>query len=161
MRKNDAEEMISLLEELRRQSHALVRNIVLEKNITILQARCLYLIAKTSSVNMNVLKKELAVTGACVTNIVDELIKKKFVSRERDKQDRRIINVFITENGIRCIREIKRTQNRFIKSLIKIMGAKEISIVKDGLSVLIFSLKKLLTADEHRSDRLKKIESCK
>ncbi|MBP7056345.1 MAG: winged helix-turn-helix transcriptional regulator [Candidatus Omnitrophica bacterium] len=154
MRKSDAGEIIPLLEELRKQYYTLGQNMVFEKNITILQARCLYRISKNSPSNMNILKKELAVTGACVTNIVDELVRKKFVSRERDRRDRRIIDVFITENGLRCIREMNCTQSRFIKSLIKIIGAKEIKVVKYGLSVLVFSLRKLFTANEYRLVRV-------
>lgn len=149
MKKSDGEEIVSLLRELRNQLRILAGKIVLEKNVTILQWRCLYLIAKDSPVNMNILKKELAVTGACVTNIVDELVMKNLVLRDRGKQDRRTVIVSITEKGRICIKEMKREENRFVKALTKMMDVKETRVIKDGLSALVFSFRKLIDPD-HR-----------
>jgi DNA-binding MarR family transcriptional regulator len=43
------------------------------------------------------------------TRIVDKLVEKKMVSRSEDKSDRRLVNIKITEKGIRILKEIDKT----------------------------------------------------
>lgn len=43
------------------------------------------------------------------TRIVDKLLEKKLVSRTKDKSDRRLVNIKITDNGIKLLVEIDKT----------------------------------------------------
>lgn len=43
------------------------------------------------------------------TRIVDKLVDKKLVSRTEDKSDRRLVNIKITDKGIKLLQEIDKT----------------------------------------------------
>lgn len=43
------------------------------------------------------------------TRIVDKLVDKKLVSRTEDKSDRRLVNILITDKGIKLLNEIDKT----------------------------------------------------
>jgi DNA-binding MarR family transcriptional regulator len=42
------------------------------------------------------------------TRIVDKLVEKKMVSRSEDKSDRRLVNIRITDKGIKILKEIDK-----------------------------------------------------
>lgn len=148
-KKCEREEIVILLKDLRKQFHILGRAMISEKNITISQLITLFLVAKSSPVKMDILKRELAVTGACATNIVDELVRKNYVCREKGKLDRRIVDVSVTNKGINFVREMTQRERNFSISLVEMLTTEEIGTIKNGLSLLIASLKRMSNS-KHR-----------
>jgi DNA-binding MarR family transcriptional regulator len=69
--------------------------------------------------SMSDIGKCLAMPKPHVTLIIDRLIEEQYVERQNDPNDRRIINVSITEKGIQIFDEIKATlvENMKIKLL--------------------------------------------
>jgi DNA-binding MarR family transcriptional regulator len=56
-------------------------------------------IAKTSGINSGQVAKNINLSAATVTNILDRLEKKDLVSRVRDTKDKRRVGLYLTENG--------------------------------------------------------------
>lgn len=73
--------------------------------------------------SMSDIGKCLAMPKPHVTVIVDKLIEEGFVERQNDPNDRRIVNILITEKGIEVFREIKKTLAENMK--IKLMNLAE------------------------------------
>lgn len=69
--------------------------------------------------SMSDIGKCLAMPKPHVTVIVDKLIEEGFVERQNDPNDRRIINILLTEKGLDAFLEIKATlaENMKIKLL--------------------------------------------
>jgi DNA-binding MarR family transcriptional regulator len=69
--------------------------------------------------SMSDIGKCLAMPKPHVTVIVDKLIEEGYVERQNDPNDRRIVNISITEKGIEVFHEIKKTlaENMKIKLL--------------------------------------------
>lgn len=69
--------------------------------------------------SMSDIGKCLAMPKPHVTVIVDKLIEEGFVERQSDPNDRRIINISITENGLETLGEVKKilSENMKIKLL--------------------------------------------
>jgi len=56
-------------------------------------------IDKTPGVNSGQVAKNVTLSAATVTNIIDRLESKNLVSRERNTQDKRKVSLYLTENG--------------------------------------------------------------
>ena len=56
-------------------------------------------IDKASGVNSSQVAKNVTLSAATVTNIIDRLENKNLVSRVRDTQDKRKVGLYLTENG--------------------------------------------------------------
>jgi len=73
--------------------------------------------------SMSDIGKCLAMPKPHVTVIVDKLIDEGYVERQNDPNDRRIINILITEKGTEVFHEIKKALAENIK--IKLLNLKE------------------------------------
>ena len=69
--------------------------------------------------SMSDIGKCLAMPKPHVTVIVDKLIEEGYVERQNDPNDRRIINISITEKGLKTLAEVKKllAENMKIKLL--------------------------------------------
>ncbi len=56
-------------------------------------------IDKVSGVNSSQVAKNVNLSAATVTNIIDRLENKQLISRVRDTQDKRKVGLYLTENG--------------------------------------------------------------
>ena len=67
---------------------------------------------------MNEIGKEMVVTFANITTIVDNLEKQSYVIRVRDKRDRRIIRVKLLKEGERLVKRIYSSHHKQIEKLL-------------------------------------------
>jgi DNA-binding MarR family transcriptional regulator len=81
--------------------------------------------------SMSDIGKCLAMPKPHVTVIVDKLIEEGYVERQSDPNDRRIVNISITEKGLGIFQEIKKTlaENMKIKLLNLTEGEQDILAV--------------------------------
>lgn len=85
--------------------------------------------------------KFMSVTTAAMTGMVDRLEKYGYVKREPEPQDRRIINVSLTQKGLELVRKINRKRRRMI---IDVFGKVSEEDRSDYLRVLM-KIKDILT----------------
>jgi DNA-binding MarR family transcriptional regulator len=73
--------------------------------------RTFELIDAKGLVNMRELSEELQLPMSTLTGIVDKLVKKEFVRRARTDEDRRVVQVELTESGRKmiCLRKTAHT----------------------------------------------------
>lgn len=90
--------------------------------------------------SMSDIGKCLAMPKPHVTVIVDKLIDEGFVERQNDPNDRRIINILITDKGVEVFHEIKKTLAENMK--IKLLNLTEEE--QDILSVASQQVKDIL-----------------
>ena len=90
--------------------------------------------------SMSDIGKCLAMPKPHVTVIVDKLIDEGFVERQNDPNDRRIINILITDKGMDVFHEIKKTLAENMK--IKLLNLTEEE--QDILSVASQQVKDIL-----------------
>ena len=92
--------------------------------------------------SMSDIGKHLAMPKPHVTVIIDKLICEGFVERQNDPNDRRIINIAITEKGKEVFHEIKKTLAENMK--IKLLNLSEEE--QDILAVASQQVKDILIA---------------
>ena len=77
-----------------------------EEKLTLSQFGVLEALFHLGSMVQRDLARKLLVTGGNITMVVDNLEKRNLVIRERDENDRRFINVHLTDKGLEVIRRI-------------------------------------------------------
>ena len=82
--------------------------------------------SKNGSATMTEIGKEMIVTFANVTTVVDNLDKRGLVRRERSTQDRRVVNVRTTEKGLELFQGIRASHRKEISKLLESLSKKEI-----------------------------------
>lgn len=82
--------------------------------------------SKTGSLAMNQISKELFVTYADVTLIVDNLAKQKCLKRIREKDDRRVVRIELTPKGLRLWKKIRSVHRKKIDELMRGLSSSEL-----------------------------------
>ncbi|MEL9970684.1 MAG: MarR family transcriptional regulator [Metallosphaera sp.] len=97
---------------------------------------------KDSPKSMVYLAKEVLMTQAGITAAIDRLEEKGLVKRERDKEDRRIINVQITERGVKATEEAIQVFNELAVDLVKDLSDEDKAKLVELLDKLLEKLMK-------------------
>ena len=91
--------------------------------------------------SMSDIGKCLSMPKPHITVIVDKLIEEGYVERQHDPNDRRIVNVLITEKGLKDFEEIKLVISENLKERIHSLSVEE----QDQLLVSSQNVKDLLS----------------
>ncbi|MFZ5468292.1 MAG: MarR family winged helix-turn-helix transcriptional regulator [Myxococcota bacterium] len=74
---------------------------------------------------MSELARRLGITEKTMTGVVDRLERKKHVTRERDTQDRRVVRVRLTAQGLKVARVTERHLLAALERLMSLLAAPE------------------------------------
>ena len=72
-----------------------------------------------------------------VTQLVDRLVKRGLVTRVRGRQDRRVVEVGVTDKGLAVLKELDVHAQKMPKALLGHLGKKQLRELADLLDVLI------------------------
>ena len=86
--------------------------------------------------NMSAIAKLLSVTVGTLTIAMNSLVKKGYVNRERGKEDRRIVNISLSEKGKCAYRHHEEFHRHMIDEILK-------DLTKEETKALVKSLAKL------------------
>jgi DNA-binding MarR family transcriptional regulator len=105
-------------------------------DITMAQAKVLFLIRATGSIQMSDLVARLGVTVPTVTGIVDRLVERDLVVRRGMPDDRRRVVVEITPSGVELIDGMRDFSARQLHLLLDVMDEAELESFLAFLRVL-------------------------
>ena len=83
--------------------------------------------------NMSSIARELSVTVGTLTISVNSLVKKGYVERYRDEEDRRVIRLGLTHKGRVLFRAHRAFHNMMVKGFLKDMNDEELKVVRKAL----------------------------
>lgn len=73
---------------------------VAQHGISTVEFRCLQILFKNKTLNVNQLAQLMSLSASRITRIMDSLVAKKLVSRDISESDRRIFNLTLTSKGL-------------------------------------------------------------
>jgi MarR family transcriptional regulator, 2-MHQ and catechol-resistance regulon repressor len=104
--------------------------------------------SKRGALPMNEIGKEMIVTFANITTIVDNLERRGLVNRVRDTSDRRVVNVELTNRGSHLFSRILTAHRKNVATLMRVLSQKELqnllvltTKIKENISVAPFPKK--------------------
>ncbi|MEQ8190241.1 MAG: MarR family transcriptional regulator [Candidatus Eremiobacterota bacterium] len=91
------------------------------KNISLSQLNVLMFLESRERARMKEIGEELGIKPSSATNLVDRLIKSDLIERSSVPDDRRVVEVSLTEKGKEVIEEVRKVDNQhWEKMLVKI-----------------------------------------
>src|SRR5579883_334016 len=112
--------------------------------LTMPTLKVLYLLRQDPGTPAGALASMLGVTPSTVTGLVDRLVKQNLVSRHEDRQDRRLVRNFLTEDGLRAINDLERQSRAIMTNIVD-------ELDDDALAGLVQALGDLLAAAERHA----------
>jgi len=115
----------------------------IKKMLSPLIVHTLFIISRNEFITMAKLAEELRILRPQLTPIVDKLIKLNYVSRETDSDDRRVIKIKITKEGMDFVKHIH--ENAVVNARQKLvqLSDEELLDLEDGLEKLYKIIDKL------------------
>lgn len=119
-------------------------DIGLKSNVSPLQYRALFILNDEGILSMSELSKKMFVSKQQVTMVIDKLIKLELVERILNKDDRRIINVKISDNGIKAIISFKDEIMKGIKPRLSLLSEEDFNKFLVSLNCIYNITEKLI-----------------
>jgi DNA-binding MarR family transcriptional regulator len=93
----------------------------------------MFILNEFKQLTMSDIAKRLFISKPYNTLLVDRLIDLGMVGRFPDDEDRRIINIRLTEKGIRYLKEYKESNKKNIRTKLSILNADELEQLLSSL----------------------------
>ncbi len=115
-----------------------------EPNLSPLQHRAIFILHDEGMLSMSELSKNMSVSKQQLTIIIDKLLKANFVERVYNKNDRRIINVKLSEEGnnFLCLFKTKIVDDMHLR--IKVLNEDEVNTLLNAIDDIYNITKKLI-----------------
>ena len=123
---------LSLIEFSKRNMHEeSIKNEISEE-----QFKVLFHLYNKEKAFMNEIGESQCISSSTSTVVVDKLIKREFVYRKRSENDRRQVEVYITEKGKECLDQILSRRRERFEGFLANLNEQEIDAVDKGLTIL-------------------------
>lgn len=86
--------------------------------------------------NMSTIAKKLGITVGSLTISINALVKKGYVDRSRSEQDRRVVNVCLTESGVKAFRHHEEYHHSMTEAVLNAVEGEEKQVLMKLLSAL-------------------------
>ncbi len=107
------------------------------EELTMIEMNTILVIGKGGDRNkMSDIANKLGVSMGTPTVTVDRLIKKGYVERDRDEEDRRQVIVKLSEKGNSAFEDILKMKNDIVERLFSVMEHEELAALISTLEVL-------------------------
>lgn len=108
----------------------------LEIDITMPQAKVLYLIGAAGDLHMSELVRRLGVSLSTVSGLVDRLVDHDLASRRDDPADRRQVVVALTPAGAQFIDHFRELNLRQMRELLALLDDLDLALLRDAFAAL-------------------------
>lgn len=111
-----------------------------KSKVTFPQCFILETLSKNRELKMSELAKQMDVTTAAMTGLIDRLVRDGYVSRAHDPDDRRVINITLTAKGEKVVKMIQDHKREATVRLFGVLSAEDreeylrlLTRIKDGI----------------------------
>jgi len=101
-----------------------------------MEVRALFMMSNTGTLATSEVGRRLGISKPNVTALLDKLVAKGYVEREPDRNDRRVINITVTEKGRRFIGKRLRIFRDIMKGNMTVLDAGEIEALSSALETV-------------------------
>jgi DNA-binding MarR family transcriptional regulator len=131
------EERKQLVEELTTNFRCIIRrfradiNQLFESYIPLNEFFVLRILKRDKQQMVSKIANELTVSNSHITAVTEKLIKRGLIERNRCNNDRRVVYLDITEEGILLVSEMEEMQENYMKEKFNCYSDEEIQLLND------------------------------
>ena len=112
-----------LMHSLKQFIHRVIERDLGSHQISMMHGQILRFVAEEKSITMKDLAKHLSITPPSATSITESLVKKGWMERVTDKQDRRVVRIRVTPKGRTMMRKVRKSLEQEWGKVLKTMSA--------------------------------------
>ena len=86
--------------------------------------------------NMSTIAKKLGITVGSLTTSMNSLVNKKYAVRHRSEEDRRIVNIKLTEKGEQAYHHHANFHKKMVEAVVETLDEEEIPVLTKALDNL-------------------------
>ena len=86
--------------------------------------------------NMSTIAKKLGITVGSLTTSMNSLVNKKYAVRHRSEEDRRIVNIQLTEKGEKAYHHHANVHKKMVEAVVETLDEEEIPVLTKALDNL-------------------------
>jgi DNA-binding MarR family transcriptional regulator len=126
----------------------------LEIDITMPQAKLLYLLGASGDLHMSDIVARLGVSLSTVSGLVDRVVDHGLATRREDRADRRQVVVALTPEGAEFVDRFRELNARQMRELLAVLDDTDLASVRDALAALARAAVRLAPYDRSASGRV-------
>ncbi len=142
-----ADSLVFFTSELQRLLQIIIRNYekcdrecVKQLDVTVSQAATIFCFPEEGSLTMRGLSELMGLAESTMTRTVDQLVAKELVQRELDNEDRRVVRVSLTGEGIRKRQALEQSLHEYFALWLGDLGEKDRQGILESLSKLVSAI---------------------
>jgi DNA-binding MarR family transcriptional regulator len=105
-------------------------------DITMAQAKMLYVVATAGELSMSEIALRLGVTVSTSSGAVDRLVDLGLLARSEDPSNRRQVRVSITETGSRTLGQLRELSTRHLRNMLELVSDEELDVIERATRIL-------------------------
>ncbi len=105
-------------------------------DVTMSQAKCLYIVSVRPGIGMSAMAEQLRVGLSAVSGLVDRLVEHGYLERREDPTDRRQQQLSLTSAGERVVEHIRELNSEHLRTLLHGLDAAELEALREGIAAL-------------------------
>ncbi len=107
-----------------------------DTGLTLPQINVIKILAAHKKLKVSELGMEMGLTNATVSSLLDRLEKQNLIRRERSANDRRVVYVQLTEDGVTLIKNSRETVRNYFQTLFQDCSKEEMLTIIQGLKIV-------------------------
>ena len=130
----DVKKFGELLSGMVRSFAAFERSEIFCCGVTMSQCSTILGIGKNGTMTMNALSDWMSLATSTMTRIVDNLVRDGYIARTQDPQDRRVVQVSLTEEGEKLFEAIMEIYHEYHRKIVESIPADRLRQVVESLT---------------------------
>jgi DNA-binding MarR family transcriptional regulator len=123
--KNDVDQVIEAILYLYTESRRITKELARRADLTGPQLTVVKLLEQIGDLSLSSLSEKIRAQNSTVTGIIDRMEREGLVTRERSKEDRRVVYIRLTEKGRGLARGIPVEPMEIFRSALETLSAQE------------------------------------
>jgi DNA-binding MarR family transcriptional regulator len=105
-------------------------------DVTMSQAKCLYVASVRPGIGMSAMADQLHVGLSSISGLVDRLVEHGYLERHEDPDDRRQQQLWLTPAGATAVEHIRELNGELLRSLLDGLSGHELEALRVGIAAL-------------------------
>lgn len=105
-------------------------------DITMAQAKLLYVVATAGELSMSEIALRLGVTVSTTSGAVERLVELGLLARTEDPTNRRQVRVTVTEMGTATLEQVRELSTRQLRTLFERIGDDDLDVIERAIRIM-------------------------
>ncbi|HET9345948.1 MAG TPA: MarR family transcriptional regulator [Candidatus Limnocylindrales bacterium] len=105
-------------------------------DLTMAQAKLLYVVTASGELSMSEIAHRLGVTISTASGAVDHLVSVGLLSRVDDPANRRQVRVSVTPFGLETLEQLRELGSRQLRSLLEVVSDSDLPVIERAMRIL-------------------------